>query len=52
MKRLLAIVIGVGSVGFGAWRLSHGETTGGWVLVAVGLFLLFRGVTGTVRQGL
>ena len=52
MKNLLAIVLGVGALGFGIWRLTQGETTGGLVVTFVGLFLIVRGVTGTVRRGL
>ncbi len=51
-KSLLAVAIGVGAVALGIWRLSSGETRMGVVACLVGVFLLFRGVTGTVRQGL
>ena len=52
MKNLLAIVIGIGAAGFGVWRLTQGETTGGLVVLGVGIFLILRGASGTVRQGL
>lgn len=52
MKNLLAIALGVVVVGIAVWRLTHGETVGGLVLIAVGVFLLFRGLTGSVRPGL
>ena len=51
-KSLLAIVLGIGVIGLGVWRLTSGEGTPGIVACLVGAFLLFRGVTGTVRQGL
>ena len=52
LKSLLAIVIGLGAIGLGIWRLTSGETTPGIVACLIGAFLLFRGATGTVRQGL
>jgi len=51
-KNLLAVVLGVGAIGLGIWRLTSGEATMGIVACLVGAFLLFRGATGTVRQGL
>jgi uncharacterized membrane protein len=51
-KSLLAIAIGIGLFGVGIWRLTSGETTAGTVAVLAGIFLLFRGMTNTVRPGL
>ena len=51
-KSLLAVVLGLGVIGLGVWRLTTGETTMGIVACLIGAFLLFRGATGTVRQGL
>lgn len=51
-KSALAIAIGVGALGVGIWRITSGEMTMGVVTCLVGVFLLFRGATGTVRQGL
>lgn len=52
MKNLLAIVLGLGALGVGIWRLTQGELAGGLLIAFVGAFLIFRGATGTVRQGL
>ena len=52
LKSLLAVALGLGALGFGIWRLTSGEAMPGLVACCVGLFLLFRGATGTVRQGL
>jgi len=52
VKNLLAIALGLGALGVGAWRLTHGEMTPGVVIALIGVFLILRGVTGTVRQGL
>lgn len=51
MKNLLAMVLGIVAAGVGIWRLTQGETVGGLLVLGVGLFLVFRGATGTVRQG-
>jgi hypothetical protein len=51
-KSVLAIGIGIVALGYGAWRVYVGEHAGGAVVCAVGLFLVFRGLTGTVRRGL
>ena len=52
MKNLLAIALGLVALGIGIWRLTQGEMAGGLVVTFVGLFLIVRGVTGTVRRGL
>jgi len=50
-KSMLAVVVGLGMIGLGIWRLTTGETTMGIVVGLIGAVLLFRGATGTVRQG-
>jgi hypothetical protein len=50
-KSLLAIILGLGSIALGVWRYSTGAPAA-IVMVLVGVFLLFRGATGTVRSGL
>ena len=52
MKNLIALVLGVAVAGVGSWRLYAGDTPGGAAMLAVGLFLVYRGATGRVRQGL
>jgi hypothetical protein len=52
MKNLLALGIGVIALGVGIWRVSIGETGGGAAIALVGAFLVYRGATGKVRQGL
>jgi len=51
-KNLLAVVLGAGALGLGIWRMTSGQMTAGIVVSLVGVFLLFRGASGTVRQGL
>lgn len=51
-KSMLAIVIGVVALGICAWRVTYGDTTGAVVLGLVGVFLVIRGLTNTVRRGL
>ena len=51
-KSLLAVVVGLGMIGFGIWRLTSGQTINGAGVGLIGAFLLFRGVTGAVRRGL
>jgi len=52
LKSLLAVVLGLGIIGLGAWRMWHGQATPGLIAIGIGTFLLLRGITRTVRRGL
>lgn len=52
MKRLLAMALGVVIIGVGIWRVLSGDTVPGALFTVIGAFLLFRGITNTVRPGL
>ena len=52
MKRVVAMVLGVVIIGIGVWRMISGDTAPGALFTVIGAFLLFRGITNTVRPGL
>ncbi|NKB90394.1 MAG: hypothetical protein GKS06_19485 [Acidobacteria bacterium] len=51
IKSLIAILLGAGAVGLGIWRGTQGETAAAAIALLAGAFLVFRGLTNTVRPG-
>ncbi len=52
IKSLLAIALGLVALGIAAWRMSTDGPMAGAVVGLIGVFLLIRGFTNTVRAGL
>lgn len=52
IKSFLAIALGLAALGLAAWRASTDGFMAGAVVGLIGIFLLIRGLTNTVRAGL
>jgi len=52
LKSMVAIVLGLGMIGLGVWRFTHGQVMPAAVVGLIGVFLLLRGASNTVRPGL
>jgi hypothetical protein len=52
IKSFLAIALGLVALGIAAWRVSSDGIMAGVVVGLIGILLLIRGLTNTVRAGL